>query len=70
MFQQTKEGLEEGVAQIETSNLAQYARMSVRNRPYTFTDRILPFFAQKRQGVSALVAKNSRSKPLHAVDVT
>ena len=37
--------------------------------PY-FADCVLPLVAQKRQGVSVLVVKNSRSKLLHNVDVT
>ena len=37
--------------------------------PY-FADCVLPLFAQKRQGVSVLVVKNSRSRLLHNVDVT
>ena len=37
--------------------------------PY-FADSVLPLIAQKRQGVSVLVVKNSRSKMLHNVDVT
>ena len=36
--------------------------------PY-FADCVLPLVAQKRQGVSVLVVKNSRQKLLHAVDV-
>ena len=36
--------------------------------PY-FADCVLPLVAQKRQGVSLLVVKNSRSKLLHDVDV-
>ncbi len=36
--------------------------------PY-FADCVLPLVAQKRQGVSVLVVKNSRNKLLHAVDV-
>ena len=36
--------------------------------PY-FADSVLPLVAQKRQGVSVLVVKNSRNKLLHAVDV-
>ena len=36
--------------------------------PY-FADCVLPLIAQKRQGVSVLVVKNSRNKLLHAVDV-
>ena len=36
--------------------------------PY-FADSVLPLIAQKRQGVSVLVVKNSRSKLLHSVDV-
>ena len=36
--------------------------------PY-FDDSVLPLVAQKRQGVSVLVVKNSRQKLLHAVDV-
>ncbi len=36
--------------------------------PY-FDDCVLPLVAQKRQGVSVLVVKNSRNKLLHAVDV-
>ena len=36
--------------------------------PY-FADCVLPLIAQKRQGVSVLVVKNSRSRLLHAVDV-
>ena len=36
--------------------------------PY-FADCFLPLIAQKRQGVSVLVVKNSRNKLLHAVDV-
>ena len=37
--------------------------------PY-FADCVLPLVAQKRQGVSVLVVKNSRSRLLHNVDVT
>ena len=37
--------------------------------PY-FADCVLPLVAQKRQGVSVFVVKNSRSKLFHAVDVT
>ena len=37
--------------------------------PY-FAGSVLPLVAQKRQGVSVLVVKNSRSKLLHAIDVT
>jgi len=37
--------------------------------PY-FADSVLPLVAQKRQGVSVLVVKNSRNKLLHAVDVS
>jgi len=37
--------------------------------PY-FDDCVLPLVAQKRQGVSILVVKNSRNRLLHAVDVT
>ena len=36
--------------------------------PY-FADSVLPLIAQKRQGVTVLVVKNSRSKLLHAADV-
>ncbi len=36
--------------------------------PY-FADCVLPLVAQKRQGVSVLVVKNSRSRLLHDVDV-
>ncbi len=36
--------------------------------PY-FDDCVLPLVAQKRQGVSVLVVKNSRNRLLHAVDV-
>ena len=36
--------------------------------PY-FADSVLPLVAQKRQGVSLVVVKNSRNKLLHAVDV-
>ena len=36
--------------------------------PY-FSDSVLPLIAQKRQGVSVLVVKNSRSRLLHNVDV-
>ena len=36
--------------------------------PY-FADSVLPLIAQKRQGVSVLVVKNSRSRLLHSVDV-
>ena len=36
--------------------------------PY-FADCVLPLIAQKRQGVSVVVVKNSRNKLLHAVDV-
>ena len=36
--------------------------------PY-FDDCVLPLVARKRQGVSVLVVKNSRSRLLHAVDV-
>ena len=36
--------------------------------PY-FADSVLPLIAQKRQGVSVLVVKNSRSRLLHNVDV-
>ena len=36
--------------------------------PY-FADCVLPLVAQKRQGVSVLVVKNSRNRLLHAVDV-
>ena len=36
--------------------------------PY-FADSVLPLVAQKRQGVSVLVVKNSRSRLLHNVDV-
>jgi len=36
--------------------------------PY-FADSVLPLVAQKRQGVSVLVVKNSRSRLLHSVDV-
>ena len=36
--------------------------------PY-FADCVLPLVAQKRQGVSVLVVKNTRQKLLHAVDV-
>ena len=36
--------------------------------PY-FADPVLSLIAQKRQGVSVLVVKNSRSRLLHAVDV-
>ena len=36
--------------------------------PY-FDDSVLPLIAQKRPGVSVLVAKNTRKKLLHAVDV-
>ena len=36
--------------------------------PY-FADCVLPLVAQKRQGVSLLVVKNSHSKFLHDVDV-
>ena len=36
--------------------------------PY-FADSVLPLVAQKRNGVSALVVKNSRNKLLHAADV-
>ena len=36
--------------------------------PY-FADGVLPLVAQKRQGVSVLVVKNSRSRLLHDVDV-
>ncbi len=37
--------------------------------PY-FADCVLPLVAQKRQGVSVVVVKNSRKKLLHAVDVS
>lgn len=37
--------------------------------PY-FADCVLPLIAQKRQGVSVLVVKNSRNRLLHNVDVT
>jgi len=37
--------------------------------PY-FADSVLPLVAQKRNGVSVLVVKNSRNKLLHAADVT
>ena len=37
--------------------------------PY-FADCVLPLVAQKRQGVSVLVVKNSRNRLLHGVDVT
>ena len=36
--------------------------------PY-FADCVLPLVAQKRQGVSVLVVRNSRSRLLHGVDV-
>ena len=36
--------------------------------PY-FDDSVLPVIAQKRQGVSVIVVKNSRKNMLHAVDV-
>ena len=36
--------------------------------PY-FDDSVLPLIAQKRQGVSVLVVKNSRNRLLHNVDV-
>ncbi len=36
--------------------------------PY-FDDCVLPLVAQKRQGVSVIVVKNSRNRLLHAVDV-
>ena len=36
--------------------------------PY-FDDCVLPLVAQKRQGASVLVVKNSRNRLLHAVDV-
>ena len=36
--------------------------------PY-FADSVLPLVAQKRNGVSVLVVKNSRNKLLHAADV-
>ena len=37
--------------------------------PY-FADCVLPLVAQKRQGVSVLVVKNSRNRLLHPIDVT
>ena len=37
--------------------------------PY-FADSVLPLIAQKRQGVTMVVVKNSRNRLLHAVDVT
>ena len=36
--------------------------------PY-FADSVLPLIAQKRQGVTVVVVKNSRNRLLHAVDV-
>jgi hypothetical protein len=36
--------------------------------PY-FADSVLPLIAQKRQGVSVIVVKNSRNKLLHSADV-
>ena len=36
--------------------------------PY-FADSVLPLVAQKRQGVSVLVVRSSRSRLLHGVDV-
>ena len=38
MFQLTKEELKDWRSQIATSNLEQYAKMGVRNRPYAFTE--------------------------------
>ena len=38
MFQLTKEELADWRSQIATSNLEQYAKMGVRNRPYAFTE--------------------------------
>ena len=37
--------------------------------PY-FADSVLPLIAQKRQGVTVVVVKNSRNRLLHAVDVS
>ena len=36
--------------------------------PY-FADSVLPLIAQKRQGVSVIVVKNSRNRLLHSIDV-
>ena len=38
MFQLTKEELRDWRSQLATSNLEQYAKMGVRNRPYAFTE--------------------------------
>ena len=38
MFQLTKEEMEDWRSQIATSNLEQYAKMGIRNRPYAFTE--------------------------------
>ena len=52
--------------------MKKFVRMAKRELiiidPY-FADCVLPLIAQKRQGVSVLVVKNSRNKLLHAVDV-
>jgi uncharacterized protein (DUF1786 family) len=52
--------------------MKKFVRMAKRELiiidPY-FADCVLPLVAQKRQGVSVLVVKNSRQKLLHAVDV-